>query len=100
MYCWASVSWIPLTGAFSPGERPVGFATLDLPVAPRVVERVAVFVVNVFSVTFAYLPGFDHVPSGFISGDPFGHLFWSLLIFSLSSFLGFSCSGHYSPVLL
>jgi hypothetical protein len=71
---------------------------LDLPVAPRVVERVAVFVVDVFSVTFTYLPGFDHVPSGFVSGNPFGHLFWTLLIFSLGSFFSFSCSGHYSPL--
>ena len=94
----ASVSWIPFTGAFGSRIGPVGFATLDLPVARLVVERVAVFVVDVFSVTFTCLPGFDHVPSSFIAGNPFGHLFWTFLVLCLSSFLRFSCSGHlYRP---
>lgn len=90
----ASVSWIPFTGVFGSRIGPVGFATLDLPVARVVVERVTVFVVDVFPVTFTYLSGFDHVPSGFIAGNPFGHLFWFLLILCLSPFLSFSCSGH------
>lgn len=94
----ASVSWIFLSGVFGSRIGPVGFTALDLPVARRVVERVAVFVVDVFSVTFTYLSGFDHVPSSFVSGNPFGHLFWFLLIFSLSSFFSLSCSRHYTPL--